>query len=217
MNLEIEILEECTLLQACEWIAFDWKPMSEMYENAIGRVRPMFDVILKREYDQSIERAKNLLLVALYQGKIIPKYNDFMWSSIENKILNNDDMQIILNGNDLCTSNSLFFPERRKGKASDICIPVKINFEELQKFFPSKKKIVPNESLSYTTPYLEIMNEIIAEFKITQDNQLLKKQLIDPIKEKMVNKNLPKSDNLANVMATLIRLPDMQNGRAKKG
>ncbi len=29
--IEVKILNECTLLQACEWIAFKWEPMNNVY------------------------------------------------------------------------------------------------------------------------------------------------------------------------------------------
>lgn len=38
--VDVEILDTCTLLQACEWIALQWEPMSDLYEQYDGRIRP---------------------------------------------------------------------------------------------------------------------------------------------------------------------------------
>jgi hypothetical protein len=74
----------------------------------------------------------------------------------------------------------------------------------------------PAISSEYTTPYLEMMREVIRELEISRENQS-KKEAITAIFEKKLadHKATPSSRKLANAMATLVRLPESQQGRAK--
>lgn len=38
---DIETLKFCSILQACEWIAFGWEPTTQQYEEMLGRHRPL--------------------------------------------------------------------------------------------------------------------------------------------------------------------------------
>ena len=69
----------------------------------------------------------------------------------------------------------------------------------------------------YTTPYLEMMKEVIRELEISRENQG-KKEAIAAVFEKKLNdhKLTPPSQKLADAMATLVRLPESQQGRAKR-
>ena len=74
----------------------------------------------------------------------------------------------------------------------------------------------PEISSGYTTPYLEMMQEVIRELKISKENQE-KKEVITVVFEKKLagHKMTPPSKKLAAAMATLVRLPQSQQGRAK--
>ena len=75
----------------------------------------------------------------------------------------------------------------------------------------------PVISSGYTTPYLEMMKEVIRELEISRENQE-KKEAIAAVFEKKLNdhKLTPPSQKLADAMATLVRLPESQQGRAKR-
>jgi hypothetical protein len=68
---------------------------------------------------------------------------------------------------------------------------------------------------TYTTPYLELMQEAIRYFGLTDDYQSKKENLSDWFFEKRIEGE-PISRNIAKSMATLIRLPTAQRGGAKR-
>lgn len=75
----------------------------------------------------------------------------------------------------------------------------------------------PAVSSGYTTPYLEMMQEVIRELKITEEHQGKKDAIAALFEKKLADhKMTPPSKNLANTMATLVRLPESQQGRAKR-
>lgn len=75
----------------------------------------------------------------------------------------------------------------------------------------------PAISSGYTTPYLEMMLEVIRELKITRENQGKKEAIAALFEEKLAgHKTTPLSQKLADAMATLVRLPESQQGRARR-
>jgi hypothetical protein len=68
---------------------------------------------------------------------------------------------------------------------------------------------------TYTTPYLELMQEAITHFGLTAQRQEKKEVLSDWFRRQHVEGE-PVSSNLAQAMATLIRLPSAQRGGAKR-
>ncbi|MEI4233727.1 hypothetical protein [Roseovarius sp. D22-M7] len=68
---------------------------------------------------------------------------------------------------------------------------------------------------AYTTPYLQLMQEAIAHFGLTCQYQSKKENLSDWFLDKRIEGE-PISRNLANAMATLVRLPTAQRGGAKR-
>lgn len=69
----------------------------------------------------------------------------------------------------------------------------------------------------YTTPYLEMMREVISELEISKENQGKKEAIAAVFKKKLADhKTTPHSQKLADAMATLVRLPESQQGRAKR-
>ena len=67
----------------------------------------------------------------------------------------------------------------------------------------------------YTTPYLDLMQAAITRFGISAANQQKKENLSDWFLEQHIEGE-EISRNLANAMATLIRLPTAQRGGAKR-
>ena len=67
----------------------------------------------------------------------------------------------------------------------------------------------------YTTPYLDLMQAAIADFGITAARQEKKDCLTDWFLEHQIDGE-PVSRNLADAMATLIRLPSAQRGGSKR-
>jgi hypothetical protein len=67
----------------------------------------------------------------------------------------------------------------------------------------------------YTTPYLDLMQAAIAHFGVSQRNQEKKESLVAWFREQQIAGE-PVSRNLAEAMATLIRLPAAQRGGAKR-
>ena len=68
---------------------------------------------------------------------------------------------------------------------------------------------------SYSTPYLALMQEAIRHFGLTALHQEKKEVLSDWFRTQRVEGE-PVSKNLADAMATLIRLPSAQRGGAKR-
>lgn len=68
---------------------------------------------------------------------------------------------------------------------------------------------------AYTTPYLDLMQAAIERFGITGERQEKKDCLVDWFLEQEIEGE-PISRNLADAMATLIRLPSAQRGGAKR-
>jgi hypothetical protein len=74
----------------------------------------------------------------------------------------------------------------------------------------------PTTGEPYRTPYLDLLDRAIAENRVTARNQGKKDLLSDWFREQTVDDE-PVSQNLADAMATLIRLPSSQRGGAKRG
>lgn len=75
----------------------------------------------------------------------------------------------------------------------------------------------PEISSGYTTPYLEMMREVIRELEISKEDQGKKEVIAALFEQKLADhKATPLSQKLADAMATLVRLPESQQGRAKR-
>lgn len=74
----------------------------------------------------------------------------------------------------------------------------------------------PNTGEPYRTPYMDLLDRAIAENRISIRDQGKKELLSDWFRGQTVDGE-PVSQNLADAMATLIRLPASQRGGAKRG
>lgn len=77
---------------------------------------------------------------------------------------------------------------------------------------PPPKLVEPTE---YTTPYLELIKRAISENRIDEIDQSKKVVLVEWFKDQHVEGE-PLSGNLANAMATIIRMPSSQRGGGKR-
>jgi hypothetical protein len=68
----------------------------------------------------------------------------------------------------------------------------------------------------YSTPYLDLLGRAIIENRLNAQNQGKKELLAEWFRSQTVEGE-PVSQNLADAMATLIRLPSSQRGGAKRG
>ena len=68
---------------------------------------------------------------------------------------------------------------------------------------------------AYTTPYLELMQAAIGVFQMSDRGQAKKENLVTWFLEQEIDGE-PVSENLANAMATLIRLPSSQRGGSRR-
>lgn len=71
------------------------------------------------------------------------------------------------------------------------------------------------EPTTYTMPYLQLMREAIEHFGLTALRQEKREVLLDWFRTQQIEGE-PVSKNLADSMATLIRLPSAQRGGAKR-
>lgn len=98
----------------------------------------------------------------------------------------------------------------------DICIPRFMIRAIWPEFAPEATRPAQNGPQDpYTTPYLDLMQSAIAHFEITAESQSKKDCLTDWFLTQQVEGE-PVSRNLADAMATLIRLPSAQRGGAKR-
>jgi hypothetical protein len=76
-------------------------------------------------------------------------------------------------------------------------------------------ELLPAAPGAYRTPYLDLLDRAIAEWRITEENQPKKDNLLDWFLEQTVEGE-KLSENLASAMATLVRMPASQRGGAKR-
>ncbi len=72
-----------------------------------------------------------------------------------------------------------------------------------------------SEESGYTTPYIELIKQAIKHHQISDTNQPKKQPLVDWLMNQSIEGEKV-SGNLAKPMATFLRLPKMQKGRAAK-
>lgn len=79
-----------------------------------------------------------------------------------------------------------------------------------------KPSIKKPEPLAYSSPYIELMQEAIQCFGISESNQPKKDLELVPWFEEQSSETLRISNNMAKMMATFVRLPESQIGGNKK-
>jgi hypothetical protein len=247
MAPKIEFLDKCTLLQACEWIAFKWQPMLPIYEDVSGRNQPSpFDS--DAPHNKSIKIAANHLKLTLYQKDIIargkPEFMDipddldsghmgaYTGTKCAYEYAKNiknvnfvaqrpDDSGIDDRGR--IEIKNIPQDVSLNAGANNITInliryvDVEIDFAELQRAFPDNAASATRPEIgSYTTPYINVMLEVIQEEKLSPENQGKAEYLATVIREKLEKLGVRASDKLSTAMATIIRLPESQEPWKKK-
>lgn len=80
---------------------------------------------------------------------------------------------------------------------------------------PSKAADV--QAFGYLSPYMRLMLDVVGQCGIDADNQSKIDEVIRPfIDSEWAKRGLPNSENLRTAMATMVREPGAQAGRAKK-
>lgn len=221
---DVEILNECTLLQAAEWISLQWEPMDKIYEQSEGRRRPKppwlpnidFDTaqpsIEWDKYSDGIAKGTAKLTIALRKKQI----------TATGKLVHTDNLPLgstpIQSEREPIDFESFFDLDISNNRVTVANEPlytdIRIDFDELSSLYQGPNRKHPNE---YKSIYMKLMEEVVFQENITDKNQSKHAVLKDIIINKMHEKKLPASDKLADAMATLIRQPWSQKGRNKKG
>ncbi len=201
MKLPETYLEKYNLLQACLYIAFGYKTMTEeaesLHRELNNRIPPLCHDNFT-EYKKYMTAASNLLTIALKEGKInATDSSNPITISKQSSII----MSVIDNPSGMICDNE---------KYSNVIITA----EQIHNVFSSP--LFPHNSTytcDYMSPYMVILFEIVAEEHITETNQGKAVALSEKIKEKMKARGLNVSQNIANAMATIIRMPSSQRGK----
>ncbi len=229
MKHKTEIFENCTLQQACEWIAFKIPPMEQIRANAQGFKRytllsPDFEnpSILSsfelhfatqadKDYSKQIYDAAAKLKLALYDGDI----NAYGVISTPDKQPQHQQITNIPNTVKLDIGKNTI--QINDTTYTDIYIP----FRNLKPAFcPAYAETAFNAiEKRYSTPYMEIMVEVINELKITDTNQpqikVIKELILQKLNERAIwGQNGKPSVSLASHLATAVRLLESQKGHA---
>lgn len=150
---DIEILDTCTLQQACEWIAFGWEPMPPKYEAYCNHIRPhnpndisSLDSFFETppeptykwdKYSGDMHRACSKLTIALLQKEIIAYGNQKAYK----KYFPSAEKQAINFGNDDVLDyqhNQIKVELLGEISPNDLLIEenIEINFNQLKRVFP---------------------------------------------------------------------------------
>ncbi|MBP9999461.1 MAG: hypothetical protein KBT14_02060 [Proteobacteria bacterium] len=220
MKLKEKYPEYYNIYDACVYIAFGYKTMSPeleiLHKNLKNRIHPQARLEYK-QFRECIQTAVNLLIDDAKEHTITLK------GTVKDH--SNTHIQIPIKQQSNVTNFLFDLPDQILCDGI-IYTNVKIDLKSLEQLYAKplypykpKKQKIKTDSLwqsGYTTPYIIIMAETISEEKINEKNQSKKEFLKKIISTKMEKYGLPKSDNLADAMATLIRLPKSQKGRSKK-
>lgn len=203
MKLPEKYLKIYNLHQACLYIAFGYKTMVEEAENLHRKLNnriPPLCVGNYSEYKKYLSAASDMLVIALKEGQITATS-----SGKQIKISEQSAVKLFVEDNIM----DLVCDDKRYENAE-------ISADELHTFFPTP--IFPHHSrhlCDYSTPYIEIMYEVIIEEQISNENQGKATSLAEKFKEKMKKRGLNVSNNIANAMATIIRQPSSQRGKGR--
>lgn len=178
----------CTLSRAVDLIAFGALDMSERHCFAN-----------QAEQEKAAESLKSSIV-----RRVIHVFEPSVYGNGWKEIKNLDNSMIMdINRSSIGCNNEMH-------------LNVGVLYDEVIKCYPS---IVNSDSglNSYTTPYLDIIKEVIQQEHINNENQSKATSLASTFHNKLKLYGLPDSDKLATAMATIVRLPESQNRHKKKG
>ena len=186
------------------WVAFDELPHSDIKSvcqssKSISINHPLLRIDFmgepEKERAYKIEKARDMLLYLLKNGQLVVEARSQgreEYSSIPQSIWNDCE----IDWDDNCIEDK---PEY---------IDIRIKTSDLSSLFTTDDETAVRNIPNYTTPYLDLMLKAIVDLNISPTYQPTKEVIISYLKEQMPEL----SANLANYMATFIRLPDAQKG-----
>ena len=211
--------ESCSLIEAIEYIAFSWEPGQTLNKRQLK--------IRKFSYTYNeVEEAKNLLSILIQTGLL-----HFQKTTKEDITLKEsvhiDDNGIVHKSNIKAIDYyDVFFDfEELKKKVKEL--KENLSTEEgrniiikLLKGNYTTTELTTEKELKqepeYSTPYLEIMEEVVERLKITNENQPVIKIIESEIEKVAKEKKLSLGIQKINAMASFLRLPESQKGGLKK-
>lgn len=186
------------------WVAFDELPLSDtknvcQSSKSISINHPLLRIDFidepEKERAYKIEKARDMLLYLLKNGQLVVEarsQDKVEYSSIPQSIWNDCE----IDWDDNCIED---MPEYTD---------IRIRMSNLSSLFTSHDETAVRQIPYYTTPYLDLMLKAIVDLNISPTYQPTKEVIVSYLKEQMPEL----SANLANYMATFIRLPDAQKG-----
>ena len=186
------------------WVAFDELPLSDtknvcQSSKSISINHPLLRIDFidepEKERAYKIEKARDMLLYLLKNGQLVVEarsQDKVEYSSIPQSIWNDCE----IDWDDNCIED---MPEYTD---------IRIRMSNLSSLFTSHDETAVRQIHYYTTPYLDLMLKAIVDLNISPTYQPTKEVIVSYLKEQMPEL----SANLANYMATFIRLPDAQKG-----
>lgn len=242
MKHRTKIFENCTLLQACEWIAYKIPPMEQIRAEAQGFKRGillpdkstgiLYEMLANnrpgitqydKDYSECIYDAMAKLKLAIYDEDVTI-YGDMFGLGKAEQLLPippEPARPRFVQITNVPENVKLDLSKNTLDTVGITYTDVYIPFKDLRKTFHNTyaKTAFDDIETRYITPYMEIMVEVINEQKITVINQPQKDTLKDIILKKLADRGIwsqggKPSESVAGYMATLIRLPESQKGHA---
>lgn len=237
-----EILSECSLIQAMEYLAFGWEPLNEDYENALDEPRKRWPYFSYKEPDlwdapeSSEKRYITEMKKAEAKVKILLK-EEFPFYAKVYKDYSGDDKKYLEKSGHTYKLLSKEFPycsykiDFREDLSATVIDLRKDNtllarfgiiyfdFKKLKEIIEDAKEAkaatAPANS-SYTTPLLTLINTMINKGYVTAENQPLAKNLQKDIEKEAKALNLEISNKLKEAISTILRAPETHKGGLKK-
>lgn len=239
-----EILSECSLIQAMEYLAFGWEPLNEDYENALDEPRKRWPYFSYKEPDlwdepeSSEKRYITEMKKAEAKVKILLK-KEFPFYAYVYKNYSDDDKEHLEKNGHIYKLLSKEFPyclhQYNIDFKEDCGITVidlsednitlarfgKIyfDFKKLKEIIEDAKEtkaVTAPANNSYTTPLLTLINTMINKGYVTAENQPLAKNLQKDIEKEAKTLNLEISKKLKEAISTILRAPETHKGGLKK-
>ena len=212
----------CTVSNACEWIAFGWKPVAPIYKYTDGKFineDGKIDRNYKTGYLQAMKIVSYKLLVAIYERRLAA----IGFKDVEGSKEIEDFKPLRVKVNDCSEINfsneGIECPLMKYNYRFVI-----MNFKSVQKCFPRDEngnpieepvKETKQQKREYNSLYMDIMNSVVKDLCITEKNQPSKKSIYFHVLDKYTKKyNL--SNNTVQMISSLVLNPESRLGKAKK-
>lgn len=212
--------KNCCLTEACEWIAFGWEPVSQIYRQVDERFIDKngyvdLEYSLNEKYLKAIRIASFKLLIALYEKQIAGlgvrfKTNDSPCFEKYCRVRVDDCSRIYFEYEQIICPKSEYSYKY-----------VYLSFKDVKKCFPRDENGNPiieetkQKKIGYNSLYMEIMNKVIDDLSITEKNQSSKKSIYYHVLAKYA-KQYNLSNNTIQMIASLVLNPESRLGKAKK-